>query len=382
MKKTIIILSLIFLLPTLIWADINSNNILDNIISQYRNSAELWAPVIKKYAITLFWILAGIEMSWTGITMAINGSGMQEFTAELVKRVMIIGFFFALLSNSSEWAKAIIDSLRKIAGDATIASGGLSGISPSAIFDMGLQLAGQMTRSVSFGRPADSIGLIIAALIIMISFALISGILLLALVEMYIVINAGIVLLGFGALRWTREFSQKYLIYAVSVGIKLFVMQLLIGLGETLIQGWVADFNAGNNTQVFVLVGASIVMLSLVKEIPAILSGLINGLSFSTGDSLMGPIASAGGAAVGAIAGGVGATMAVREASKLAQASGASGPMGMMKGTLSNLASGLKDDLSNRVTGNTTSNIGTMGGRMAERFKEQQLGNTIRSGGK
>ena len=53
----------------------------------------------------------------------------------------------------------------------------------------------------------------------MIAFVVAAGQLLVALIESYFVISAAIIFLGFGGSRWTQDFVQKYLGYAIAIGV-------------------------------------------------------------------------------------------------------------------------------------------------------------------
>ena len=63
------------------------------------------------------------------------------------------------------------------------------------------------------------------------SFAFIAGQLLITLIESYIAVYGGIILLGFGGSRWTSDMASSYMKYAVAVGMKLMLCYLVIGLG-------------------------------------------------------------------------------------------------------------------------------------------------------
>lgn len=388
------------LLPTIalllasadVLAAINENNLLDQVVAQYRAASSNWAGAISNAANWLFWTLAVIEMVWTGMTLALRNADLQEVIAELVMRILTIGFFIALLNFGPAWAKNIIDSLGQLANQASSAGGGLTNVTPGAVFDSGLDLADQMTSAVSFWDSAvDSLGLLFAALIVIIVFALISAYLVMTMVEIWIVLYAGIILLGFGASRFTKDFALKYLIYALSVGMKLFLMMLIIGIGQTFINQWVANWE-NQDSQILVAIGASVVLLALVREIPNIMQGLMSGMSFATGDSLvrsggqvMGAGALAGAALVGAGAGMAGAASAVRSAASLAQAQGASGFMQTAAGAAKNLGSAMKSEAGDRARFGSFGRPGSGAGhRMAEAMKiasnELKAGNSIEKG--
>jgi type IV secretion system protein TrbL len=82
----------------------------------------------------------------------------------------------------------------------------------------------------------------------------------------------------------------------VSVGAKLFVLQLLVSIGDGLIQSWVATFNDITASSLCILVGCSIVMLALVKVLPETMQHIVNGSSMANGSALIGAAAAVGAA--------------------------------------------------------------------------------------
>lgn len=354
-----------------------SNNILDGMVFMYRDAASAWQTVILEYASRLFWLLVAIDLSWLGISLALKRADFSEIVSELIKRVMIVGFYLALLQNSYAWSQAIVASFRSVADAAngSLASG-TEGISPSNIFDIGLRIAGALSDQVSFSDPAESLARVFTGLIVIVAFSLIAGLLLVALIEMYIALSAGVILLGFGGSRWTSDYATKYMSYVVSVGVKLFSMQLLIGIGQSFILKFFEAYQP-SNTQSLIFIGVALVLLLLIKSIPDTLQGLINGASFGGGGNMLltGASAAVGGALGAATAGTAmasGGAMAVFEAAKLAS-SESRGPASLLKGTVKNLAGSALSDMGGKLAGNYGSRHGTLGGRMASRLREERL---------
>ena len=329
-------------------------------------------PILQTYALRLFWLLAGIEFTWAAVRLALRGADFGEWLAEVVNQILFIGFFLTLLLNSADWAAAIVGSFREAANQASTASGGTGNITPSNIFDVGLQLANRILEQSSIWAPGDSLGLIISALVILICFALIAAFMILALVESYIVISAGVLLMGFGGSRWTKDYAIKIVVYAVSVGAKLFVLQLLVGLGEAMIQGWLATFET-STTDIFIMVGSAVVMLALTKSVPDMVQALINGTSVGSGSAITGATAAVGAATLGTAAVAVGAGAALGGAARLASvqaAASADPPSSMARAarltgnTMKNLGGAAVEDIGRRLGGRA--HHGTMGGRMAD----------------
>ena len=348
-------------------------NVLDGIVNMYRDATEGWRTVLTDAAIHLFWLLAAIDFSWMAISLALRRADLSEIVAELIRRVMIVGFFVALIQNSGSWPHAIVESFRQAAGTANSAIAGGDGISPSNIFNMGLKMAITLADQVTFSNPAESLARVITGLVIIISFALVAGFLLVALIEMYVALSAGTILLGFGGSRWTSEYASKYMSYVVSVGVKLFAMQLLVGIGENFVIQAYSAYQA-THAQNLVFVGVAMVLLILVKTIPDTLQGLITGAAVSTGAGqlLTTATAAATGKFVDSIAGSAGGAMAVSEAAMLARSDGSSFAMTPVS-AIKNLAGAALGEVGAKLAGNPNTLSGTVGGRMAARMREERL---------
>lgn len=283
---------------------LDTNNFFDRMVRLYANGTQGWEATLQRYALSLFWILAGLEFTWSAIKLALKGADLSEFLAELFNRILYIGFFFTLLTHSAQWSHAIVDSFRQAGATASSSAGGANGLAPSNIFDTGMQILQRITSSMSIYDPGDSIILALAAIVILIGFALITALLVIALVESYCVISAGVILMGFGGSHWTNEFAINTLRYAVSVGAKLFMVQLIVGLGQQILNEWSMQAQTGtwDLDDALTIAAASIVFLAITKVIPEMVQGLINGSSLSTGSPITALAAGTAGA-IGAAAG-------------------------------------------------------------------------------
>ena len=283
------------------------------------------------------------------------------------------------MQNGPVWAKSIIDSFQQAAG--TLLPNNI-GTRPADVFDLGFSLAIKIFDKISFWSPGDSLGYVIAGYMIMIIFALIAAMMLLVIVQSYIVLYAGIILLGFGGSIFTKDIALMYLKAAISIGAKYFIMLLVAGLGADIINNWALALTNITFKQMALFIGASTVLLALVKTIPDMIGDMINGFSWGTGESLtrttmqMGKMAI--GAGVGAVTGAVGGTMAVSEAAKLSSATSSGGLASKVGGTVSNLAKAGAQDAASRLSGQHRGQ-GTTGGRMSALLKEQRLSTTTKS---
>jgi type IV secretion system protein TrbL len=292
----------------------DGNNALDCVLSTFQTATRGWEAKLAQLAFRLFWILALIEFAWAAILLAFRGADVSEWMSSLLNQILFLGFFAALLQFSSSWAAAIVDSFRSAANIA----GGVAVIRPSDIFDVGLKLASTLLTDLSVLSPVFSLVLVLSSFFLLIAFGLIAATLIVALVESFIIISAGVLMMGFGGSRWTKDYAVRTFQYCLSVGVKLFIVQLMAGLMIAVIQPW-TSVDAAQLTQswTFLLVplGISIVFVVLIRTIPELVQGIINGTSLSTGAGLY---ATATGFAAGAAAHTVSAGMAASSAGQLA----------------------------------------------------------------
>ncbi len=264
---------------------------LDQIVTEFQQRSAGWETTLRSFALSTFAILATIELAWAGIRLAFRGADMSEWLAEIVNQIFFLGFFLALLENSVTWGQAIVTSFRQAAGNA-----GGGGIAPSDVFASGAELAQKVMSHVSLWDPGASAGLIISGLVVEVCFALIAAFMVLALVESYLIISMGVIFMAFGGSSWTKDFAISTIRYTVSVGARLFVLQLLVSIGDGLITSWAATFQDMTAASLCILVGCSIVMLALVKVMPETMQRMVNGSSMAHGSALTGAAAAVGGA--------------------------------------------------------------------------------------
>lgn len=254
------------------------STILNDIVRDYESISGSWFAALFPIAQAVFWTLVLIELVWSAIWWAVDREDGLGVVTALLRKVLSIGFFYALLINN-DWIRAVIHGF-SLAG-ATAA--GLPSLSPSKVFDQGLALATQIFNAPNELGLLESIfpSLVAAlcAVIVIVAYAIIAAQLLVALVESYIVIGGGILLLGFSGSRWTKFFSERYLSYVASVGVKLFVLYLIMGVGMTIAARWVRLLGEGGFSPIPLLhvTGGALVFLFLTWHIPSVAAAMMAG---------------------------------------------------------------------------------------------------------
>ncbi len=263
-----------------------------------RNNSNQWSSRLQGFARQLFWSLVVIDFVLLLGPLVLRNADFGELMEAFVKFILIVGFFASLLIFSVQWSEAIVNSFRQ--AGATAAGVGMQ-LTPGDLFSLGVELA-YTVGDVNMMNPGVAVSVAISAVIILLCFAFIAAFMAVTLVESYVVINASVLLMGFGGSKFTRDHAISILRYALSVGVKLFVLTLIVGLVMESARGWQAAYQH-DNTSMWTMVGLALVCAVLSKSIPDQLQALINGVSTS-GGGVIGGMAAAGAAfGAGALAG-------------------------------------------------------------------------------
>ncbi len=261
--------------PLEAYAAVDSGNLLDNALLKFQTAAAGWGPYILARASWLFWTLATISLVWTMGHLALRRAEIGEFLGEFLSFTLMTGFFWWLLSNGPTFALQIIDSMQKIANNA---SGLGSTTSPSRVVDIGFELLHRTVTQSTVWTPVASVVGIIMSCVVLVVLALIGVNLTVLFVSAWILAYAGIFFLGFGGSRWTSDMAINYYRTVLALGAQLAAMVLLIGIGYSIITNYYSLIrsNLSLEEEAVVLV-ASIMLLALVNKIPPLIGGLAMG---------------------------------------------------------------------------------------------------------
>ncbi|MCR2830540.1 P-type conjugative transfer protein TrbL [Acidithiobacillus ferrooxidans] len=327
-----------------------SNNGLNSLVNQFQSGTSGWMNTADHIAIQIFGALAVLEFVWSGATILLRKNDLPDILTGVLFKVLSLSFFYTLIIEAPTWIPDIIQSFWDIGGQIS----GQQIQSPNAILMDGIQMGARLINAtmnaVSGWHPAESIVLAVAAgitaILILVGTLILALQLIVTLIEAFIIIGGGAFLLGFMGSRWTSQWGEKYFGYAVSVGIKLMVVELITGLAFSMMQIWSNALNALNlgTSNVFVPVAdmfnigvGTLIIGALAIMVPSLASSMMNGSpSLSLGNM---------GAAGAAVAGGVvaaGAGAAMGAASLTNSAIGAAKGAGSLASSANTAMGGMK----------------------------------------
>ncbi len=250
-------------------------DIIMKIATQFHDEGRRWTVTIQNYAIKLFQITLILEIVFLGIMGAIKRTPVWDIIADFCRILLFSGFLLASIRYFPEWSADVIRFFNEISQE-------LGGAKPTdSPLLVGIELATNITEKISITSITSSLGIIIAVLIILVCFSLMTAQVLFITCESYVMLNAGIILLGLGGFRPLQQYAINFMRYAFSVAFKLFVLQLVLGIGISFIQRFPTAEEV-TFEGLFLLIGASIVLLALVIQIPNTCAGIINGSHVSS----------------------------------------------------------------------------------------------------
>ncbi len=305
----------------------------DDIAVFYMQQAKAMQAVLEPYALRLFGLLSVISIAMFFIKQLSNGDGnittlVMRFALEILKLCV----FLFIVTNGPQLLLQMIGYFIQ-SGAAVNGQGELS---PSTIVVLGFDACFRTFDAIgamgwgdtaAFGLP-----LALAGMGILACFALVGILYLVRVIELYLVMYGGVLLLGFGGISFTRDIPKNYLSYMLSAGAQLFMLNVVIGFGMLIVASWPASLTLDTTPdavlrQVLQLLVGSAVFAALAWSIPKVAASLVNGaVSIGASDAIAPAVAVGGAAAMGAsvATGGLGALQAATQGAMQATSSGMS----------------------------------------------------------
>jgi len=215
-----------------------------------------------------------------------------------------------------------------------------------------------MSEKARFGLFEDNalaIAAVFAMVLVVVSFSLVAAIFMAVMVEMYVGLLAGMIMLGLGGSSFTKDFAVKYLVYAFSVGMKLMALVMIARIGSEVLLG-LADSSSGSDTFITTLGigGISVAIFIVSIYVPNIIQGLVQGVSVTGGMEVIRHGGQAGSFAAGSAALAWGGARAGASAYSNARAAGASFGAAALRGV--------------------TEGVGASGGALASAARDKAIG--------
>jgi type IV secretion system protein TrbL len=244
--------------------------VLDNTQDAYRTTTRTWLGPLSTIARRLFVSLALIEVSLSAALWTLRRDALDEMAGRFLLKFILLSFVLMLITSAGYWMPVIVNSFSRagqVAGIAPVPAG------PSEIVDIGTTIAFFNIDTRGLGiSPADFLTAafaLVSRLVVIGSFLFVAAQVVLAWVESYVALAGGVLFLGFGAFRGTAQYAENYLNYLVFLGVRLFLLYLLLGIGISILQNSLAALPpAMLPKQMAEIMAMSVIFAVLVLRIP------------------------------------------------------------------------------------------------------------------
>ena len=251
-------------------------------------------------------VLVAIDITLAGLFWALMGE--DNVPAQLIRKVLYVGFFALLLSNFKGLADIVFQSFAGLglkASGASLTSADL--MRPGFVASTGftaskplLEKAGELIGITSFFSNFVTIAvLMLAWVIVLLAFFVLSVQLFITIIEFKLTVLAGFVLVPFALFGHTAFLAERVLGNVISSGIKLMVLAIVVGIGATLFGTMIRPSGEITLTQAASCILAAIAVFGLAIFVPALAAGLISGAPQLGAGSAVATTAGLGGAVVG-----------------------------------------------------------------------------------
>jgi len=304
MNKIILVIFSIILLSNLAFAEVSTNNNAQGLLVIFSSHANAWIAAIIPAAKYLFFSLVVIDWVWTFGMMAVKGTDFAEIMAGFIQKIMIIGFFMMMFQYTA-WLDLIPKSFAQLANTAT----GIN-IQPDTILEQGYSIVAKIWEGTSwFSSPGDSMGLMIAGVIILLAFIVMTAMLFMVMVKLYLLITGAYFMLALGGLGYTRTMGANAIIAVFKAGFELFFLKLILGFSVSVINAMATNVGSDNNS-VMAMIGTSVLIAYLTSMVSGLVESLASGtlgtngnIGSATKQTMQGAVQGTVGGAAGAMSG-------------------------------------------------------------------------------
>ncbi|OFA15490.1 hypothetical protein A4U49_12535 [Acidithiobacillus ferrivorans] len=344
MQKKYTQLIILLLILGLTWSGIaDATTVPLGLLTPYKTQADQWFSVVQPLARNLWITLLGVEIAWFGAKRVLFKVDIHSLIPALVKTLLFASFGLAFIENGATWFHAIIASFadvgQKAANISTITPGTImtDGLSVAAALVNGMGKIGATMASKSLlgdlvGNPGVMIVGGLFGILIMLAFIVVAAEFIVIQVMSYILFGVGVIMLGFSAFRPVASFAEKYFSAAISVGVRMMILYVIVGIGMGVAQTWPQEITASPTFDTALLVlGQAAIFGYLAVKIPSLAASLLQGSLNTGGGELLATAVGAGMALAGGAA--VAGEAARGAANPVIAAARAGEPMGETGGT-------------------------------------------------
>lgn len=260
-------------------------NIIDQFTETFVRYIESGFGLLSGDVAFLVSILVALDIVLAGLFWALLGE--DNVAAQLIKKVLYVGFFALLLNNFQSLSDIVFQSFAGLGLKAGAAPFGPDQLMrPGFVAETGftaawplLEAAGELIGFTTFFENfVTIIVLMLSWLIVLLAFFILSVQLFITIIEFKLTTLAGFVLVPFALFGKTAFLAERVLGNVITAGIKLMVLAIVVAIGSTIF-GSIATPPGGDIDlkHAASIILAAITVFGLAIFVPGIAAGLVSG---------------------------------------------------------------------------------------------------------
>lgn len=251
--------------------------VLDALRDMYRSAAATWRGQLTPIAQKMFAVLAGLEFAISGLVWSVRRESLDDLAAKFLLKFTLMAVMLTVITAVTTWVPPILNGFIA-AGEAAVGVNGTT--SASDIVDLGraasMSVLSQLSLSVFYKDPAIVIWAALGSFALYAAFAIVAAQVILVTIEAAIVVYGAMPLfLSFAGSRWTASLADHALSYVVYIGVKMFLLYLIVGAAIAVARNWVTLIQTvtpapspAYASAVCQIIAGAIVILILTVRIP------------------------------------------------------------------------------------------------------------------
>lgn len=253
--------------------------VLNTINFQFLEGFQKSMSAISAAGSDLAYWLAYITLVFTIVMMLLQGDEINKIFSKLVQMGILFGIFFGMITLCGTWVPMFLNGFMYAGGKAA----NLTALDPSSIFDQGFFIASKVaSTAASMGITHLFTAFLgaIAAIFIIIIYALIAADLAVTLIKSFALVAVGPIIFAFGMNDVTRPTVTNYVQKLIGMGLQLLMLYVIIGVGISVGDSWVTSIkaSAASNLLSFgdiaVVMGGLTVFYMVVQSVPSFIATL------------------------------------------------------------------------------------------------------------
>jgi P-type conjugative transfer protein TrbL len=290
----------------------SDGQLLDTVLHNFTSAISgSWGPSLSAYLLPLLLALVCLQFGMIAIEAAISRD-IPLLLVHILLGIIRVGIVVAIFQHAFDWGTDITQTFQQI-GQNIAGFPTYSG--PSEVFNNGAKIMQVIFHAKAMGswynEVIQSIEFFITGVVVMACWAVASLIYLGCLIEVALLVYAGPLIICVTPLSWTFDLLITWARSLLSIGFKVALILMTLGIGITLATQWEADLTASAGTlttniwNLLIAIVESAIFAFCVWKVPDRLSGLAPGAAIlGFGEAVAGMAATTAGNAINAARGG------------------------------------------------------------------------------